>query len=293
MKIKEITVSASPPNTNKSYVTSRKLLDIRGNIIDRKSYEKGLIRWWNKYVYDENNKLIEETSNTVSGYTEDYIRKTARTTKFNTSIYQDRSLYQNKKIEEIDDKGQKIISSFFGRVNKDGVLSNRKFLNENNVVIEEHEYTKGKLTKKTFFNENGDLLEVRKCIDGNEFLNKTMLYDEKGNLLEERKYRDKDTPLNYTLYKYDGNSQKISEKHVTRNGRVNDYTIFRYNTEGLLIETVDYPLDENKAYADVEGTYTGYAHKYYYNSHKLKETDNLYHFGELVMVYKYTYEFWP
>lgn len=66
----------------------------------------------------------------------------------------------------------------------------------------------------------------------------------------------------------------------------------QYNQDGLLEEDIDAPVNPENAFADVLDSSNGYNRKYFYNSQKLIETENLYLCGELCMVYKYTYTFW-
>lgn len=253
MKIKQETVIAHPLDTDKSYIYSETFFDIAGNIIEFKKYKRGKVEVWEKFTFNKQNKLIEKLVAKGNSYKlEDY--------KFQTVEFKGLG---DEEVEEINDKGQKVISTFYFN----GTIKSRKFFNEKNICFEENEFKKGSLTKKAIYNNHGQLLEVRN-------------------------FRADGTSLNYTVNSYNDKNKLSSSKSISRTNYVTHNRIFKYNDEGLLIEDIDHPADPNNAFADVIGSTNGYSHKFFYNVNKLKETENLYLCGELIMVYKYSYNFW-
>jgi hypothetical protein len=253
MKIKQQTVTSHPSGTDKSYVYSETFFDIAGNITEFRKYKRGKVEVWEKFIFNKQNKLTEKLIAKGNSYKlEDY--------KFQTVEFKGLG---DEEVEEINEKGQKVISTFYFN----GGIKSRKFFNEKNICFEENEFKKGSLTKKAVYNSDGLLLEVRN-------------------------FRADGTPLNYTVNSYNEKNKLCSSKSISGTNNVTHNRIFKYNDEGLLIEDIDHPVDPNNAYADVIGSSNSYSHKYFYNFNKLKETENLYLCGELIMAYKYSYNFW-
>lgn len=254
MKIKKEIVFAFPPGSGRSYIKSETFYDKAGNEIEYKSYKSGKVLTWQKFVYDKQNELIN-TINLLEYSKAGQGERLARRAENRSE--------KTEEVVEINDKGQTVRSSF----NATGIVTNRKIFNENNICIEEHEFKRGSITKRTLYNDRGEILDIRNFrIDG--------------------------SPLNYEIRNYNANGQLILCKRVSRTGYLTELTVYKYDSEGLLIEEVGHPVDPDKAFADVKGGSSGYSNKYFYNKDKLLETHNLYLCGELIMVYKYSYEFW-
>ena len=122
-------------------------------------------------------------------------------------------------------------------------------------------------------------------------LRERKIYDSEGQLLESRKFKSDGTPLNYLINTYNDLGQIIYSKRISRTGVIHD-TVYKYNSEGLLIEEIEAPKDRYNAYADRPNSCSGYSHKYFYDINKLMEADHLYLTGNLIMVYRYYYWFW-
>lgn len=238
MKIKQQTVTSCPPDTNKTYIYTETFFDISGNIIEFRKYKFGKVDVWEKFIFNEQNKLTEKLVATGNSYKlKDY--------KFQTVQFKGLG---DEEVEEINDKGQKVISTFY----LDGTIKSRKFFTEKNICFEENEFKKGNLTKKSVYNDDGQLLEVSNFrVDG--------------------------TSLNYTVNAVDDKNKLVSSKSISRNNFVTHDKIFTYNNKGLLIEEVDQA--------------TGYKHKYLYSLNKLKDTEKFYLHDHLIMDYKYSYKF--
>ena len=111
-------------------------------------------------------------------------------------------------------------------------------------------------------------------------------------ILEERNFRSDGLALNYTINTHNDKAQLCRKQCTSRTGNISEDRIFKYNSDGLLVEDIDHPVDPNNAFADVIGSSNGYNRKYIYNSDKLIETENFYLCGELIMVYRYSYSCW-
>ncbi len=204
MKIKQETITSCPPGTEKSYIYSETFFDIAGNIIEIREYKRGKIEVWEKYKFDQQNKMTEKLVGTGNSYKpEDY--------EFKSIFFKGLG---DKEVEEINEKGQRVISTFY----YNGGIKSRKFYDEKNLCIEENEFQKGSLSKRVLYNHLGQLLEVRNFrVDG--------------------------VPLNYTINTYNDNTQLLRSKSVSRNNHIKYDKVFKYDADGLLIEEIDHPVD--------------------------------------------------
>lgn len=257
-KVRSVIIRSRPPGIDKEYLHSEFNFDHSGNKIEYRRHQSCKIIIWEKFVYDKDNKLIEILEGQIRGKGGGY----------NENDFQFISkapiTSRVEKNEERNEEGHKIALTF---------------------------YAPDKIKSKRTFNEAGICTEVCEFSLNGAITNKE-LYDSLGQLLEARRYRKDGYPLNYTENSYNDQSQLCRSISVSRTGYKTHDTIIRYNKQGLMEEFIDYPDDSNNAFADLKEASGGFSHKYSYTSDLLMETDNLYLCGELIMIYKYSYQFW-
>jgi hypothetical protein len=257
-KVKSAFGKSHPPHTIKEYPYSETFFDFEGNKKEYKSYHVGKIVVWEKFNYDHDGKLIEtlerKTDHSGNRYSEKHFQFVPK--KLNNS--------KDEKIEKLSEDGQKFEITNWGP----GKIKSRRLFNENDFCIE-----------LTEFSINGALTNKR-------------LYDPHGQLLEARRFRSDGIPLNYTINTYNEKSLLCRSLSISRTGHKTHDVVLKYNQDGLLAEYIDYPIDPENAFADLKDASNGFSHKYSYTQDRLMETDSLYLCGELIMTYKYTYQFW-
>lgn len=166
-------------------------------------------------------------------------------------------------VEEINEKGDKKLTSFY----LNGTIKSRKYFNTEGLCFKENQFKKECITKSISFTEFGDISEVRN-------------------------FQTDGSPLNFTINTYNEENQLCSKKVISRTGNVKEDRVFKYNINGLLVEDIDHAIDPESAPVDVINSSEGYKRKYSYNSNKLVEIENLYLYGEPIMVYRYSYFYW-
>ena len=256
-QIKEVIISSCPAGIDKEFLYSKTLFDIAGNRTDFKKYQTGKLVVWEKYNYQDD-KLVEMLEGK---------------SKWKSGSYNEKDFeFLSKPVIEAEETGivyineeyQKTISTFF----LSGELETRKTFNDQGICIELTEFSK----KNTITNKE--------------------TYDSAGQLLEARRYNSDGTALNYTVNTYDNQSRLCRSVSVSRTGYLTHDVILKYNSNGMLLETIEHPVDAENAFADLKDGSSGYGHKYSYLNENLIDTDFFYQCGELIMRYKYSYKFW-
>lgn len=274
MPLKLVTVTSHPLNSDKSYKKSETWFDKKGNKIEYKEYKTGKVLIWERFVYDEVNRISEKVK--FSGDSHNLYDYKSSIEKFTYDEHGYLITGENH-TQEIAENGQKIISSYY----LNGTIKNRRYYSDANICIEDTTYGKGKVTRRELYNEIGQLLEVRN-------------------------FRSDGFPLKYTVNTYNDKAQligvksvskrrnQISEKDGERAGDeyLSENRVLKYDNQGLLTEDIDFPNEPNNAFADVLDSSNGYNHKYFYNTDNQLEVENLYLCGELIMVYESTYVHW-
>jgi hypothetical protein len=255
--VKGVIVTSFPPGTSKEFLHSEFHFDQAGNKIEYKRHKAGRIITWEKFVYDDENKLIEILDGQIRGKSGGYQEKDFQFIS---------KLPVNPKFEEFQER------------------------NEEDQNISLTFYAPDKIKSKRTFNADGICTQVYEFSLNGAVTNKE-LYDNRGQLLEARRYRKDGSPLNYTENTYNDKSQLCRSISISRTDHKTHDTVIRYNKEGLMEDFIDYPDDPNNAFADLKGASGGFSHKYTYQPNGLLEMDNLYLCGELIMTYKYSYQF--
>ncbi len=190
MRIKKCTVTSCPPGTSKKYPKSETSFDERGNKTEVKSFLEGKISFWEQYIYDTSNNLVEIIEYTGNSYKiEDY--------RANSITYSSR-IQGEKWIEETGANGLKVLTVF----HSNGTIKKRKYLNKQLMCYEENGYIKGAVRTKIIYEYN-DKNQLTRCKKigrrvaqlsdeegrrkGDYYIkdDRNFLYDNEGFLIEE------------------------------------------------------------------------------------------------------------
>lgn len=256
-KIREVTIISRNPITEKEALLSKIIFDFDCNKIEEKKYCLDKVITWIKYIYSDN-KLFEIREgnrdwNNGSNNESDFLFSS-------TSV----KLKEEKGIVTVNEKGQKIISTFW----LTGELASQKKLNEKDICIESVEFAR-----------NGGITN-------------RVIYDANGQMMEARRYKSDGTRLNYTFNYFDARQKLYRSDSVSRTGYPTHVTVLKYDNRGLLVETIEHPANPDYAFADEKGGYSGHGYKYFYTHEGLLEMKNHYQGGKHMGSHLFTYEYW-
>jgi len=245
------------PVTEKESLLSKIFFDFEGNKIEEKKFYRDKVITWIKYIYSGN-----ELTEILEG-NRDWDKGSNTEGDF---LFSSKAVKKDKEkgIETVNEKGQKTISTFW----LTGELASKKTFNEKDVCIKVIEFSKtGGITNR-------------------------MIYDADGQLIEARRFKADGTPLNYIVNHFDRQQRLCRSDSVSRTGYPTHITVLKYDNRGLLVETIEHPVNPEYAFADEKGGYKGHGYKYFYSNEGLLEMKNHYQGGKHMNSHVFYYEFW-
>ena len=228
---------------------------------------EGEIETASGYKFDEKNNLIEEIHYFEGGEVGEVVKY-----KLNdegkpveiTTNYADGSLsvkkasrFENMVSVKSFDEDEELEGEDLVKYNGDGKIIEEIRYDEDKSIVNHSLYTYNadqKIQSKTVYGEN------------EEFLEKAVFeYDDKGNLIRETHLNRKDLPMDQIIYSYDDsdeliewyNNQYLLQSKYDEDGRliyeetrnrgnniVESFSEYKYNGDGLLIESRDFKLGQ-------------------------------------------------
>jgi hypothetical protein len=96
------------------------------------------------------------------------------------------------------------------------------------------------------FNEKGQ--KVVSTFSNSGILKNRKVYNERDKIIESRNLKSDGSSLDFSIYTYNEKFQLFRVEHTTRNGNKNEDHFLNYDTEGKLVEEVDFPDDINNPF---------------------------------------------
>lgn len=161
--------------------------------------------------------------------------------KYNYDQAGNRTLYERykggslgyRKISQYNSNGDITLETGFNGTQK---FKNVYNYNPDGSLKEIIYYTSNIIDEKRVYEHSNNIAKIKVYNSGNlNITNLTLTYDSKGNLLEETVCTPNNIELEKKIYKYNGNSQVLSEA-IYRQGKLIYETINTYNQKGDIIE---------------------------------------------------------